>query len=66
MIFPPMRRAKAACATDARVSYAVLTPEGAAKLRAASRSHLRQIRELFGAEFNESVFGLLVEHRRKV
>ncbi len=45
---------RAACATDARVSYAVLTPEGAAKLAAASRSHVDQIRELLGRELSEA------------
>jgi DNA-binding MarR family transcriptional regulator len=36
------------CEADRRVTYAVLTPEGRDKLRAASRSHTRQIRELLG------------------
>jgi DNA-binding MarR family transcriptional regulator len=45
---------RAACATDARVSYAVLTPAGAAKLAAASRTHLDQIRDLLGREFSEA------------
>jgi DNA-binding MarR family transcriptional regulator len=36
------------CDADRRVTYAVLTPEGRDRLRAASRSHTRQIRELLG------------------
>jgi DNA-binding MarR family transcriptional regulator len=38
---------KGACASDARVSYAVLTDEGRAKLDEASVSHIAGIRELF-------------------
>jgi len=37
------------CATDRRVTYAVLTDAGRAKLREADRTHTRQIRELMGA-----------------
>src|SRR3954465_9580607 len=36
------------CESDGRVTYAVLTEEGRDKLRAADRTHTRQIRELFG------------------
>ena len=61
---------KAACATDARVSYAVLTPAGAAKLRAASASHLEQIGSLLGGEFSEDeldcLAGLLARLPRAV
>jgi len=39
--------------SDRRVSYAVLTDAGRAKLRAASKSHTRQIRELLGGPFEE-------------
>jgi DNA-binding MarR family transcriptional regulator len=53
--------AKAACASDARVSYAVLTPVGAARLRAASASHVEQIRALLGAEFSEEELDRLAE-----
>jgi DNA-binding MarR family transcriptional regulator len=49
--------------TDRRVSYAVLTPTGRAKLREASKSHTRQIRELMGAHYDddelEQLAGLL-------
>jgi DNA-binding MarR family transcriptional regulator len=38
---------RAACASDRRVVYAVLTDEGHEKLRAASGSHLAQIDALF-------------------
>jgi DNA-binding MarR family transcriptional regulator len=38
---------KAACETDARVSYAKLTPAGVERLRAASESHFASIREVF-------------------
>jgi DNA-binding MarR family transcriptional regulator len=41
------------CESDRRVSYAVLTKPGRDKLREASKSHTRQIRELFGESFDE-------------
>src|SRR5437660_3636140 len=41
--------AKRSCATDARVSYAVLTDEGLRKITAARDSHNADIDELFGA-----------------
>jgi DNA-binding MarR family transcriptional regulator len=40
---------KRACASDARVSYAVLTDEGLRKVEAARNSHNADIDELFGA-----------------
>jgi DNA-binding MarR family transcriptional regulator len=40
------------CESDRRVSYAVLTKAGRDKLRAATKSHTRQIRELFGERFD--------------
>jgi DNA-binding MarR family transcriptional regulator len=42
---------RAACASDRRVVYAVLTDQGLEKLRDASQSHVRQIDDLFGARF---------------
>jgi len=45
--------ARDVCASDRRVSYAVLTKAGRDKLRDASKSHIRQIRELFGGRFDE-------------
>jgi DNA-binding MarR family transcriptional regulator len=44
---------RAACAGDARVSYAVLTDTGYDKLRRAAPSHLAAIRELFGERFSD-------------
>ena len=45
--------ARAVCPTDRRVTYAVLTEAGRAKLREASKSHTRQIRELLGGALDE-------------
>ena len=42
---------KASCASDARVTYAVLTEPGRAKLESASCSHVAAIEELFGTHF---------------
>lgn len=50
---------KAECASDARVAYAELTPEGRTKLKQASRSHVASIRALFGARFNEGELATL-------
>jgi DNA-binding MarR family transcriptional regulator len=41
--------AKKPCATDARVSYAVLTEEGLRKVREARKTHHADIDELFGS-----------------
>jgi DNA-binding MarR family transcriptional regulator len=41
------------CSADRRVSYAVLTKAGRDKLREASKSHTRQIRELLGAHYDD-------------
>ena len=41
--------AKRSCASDARVSYAVLTEEGVRKVEAARDSHLGDVEELFGS-----------------
>lgn len=55
--------AKATCDSDQRVTYAVLTDEGQAKLAAASRSHLAAVDELFSAALSpgelETLVGLL-------
>jgi DNA-binding MarR family transcriptional regulator len=45
--------AREECSADRRVSYAVLTPAGRTKLREASKSHTRQIRELLGAQYDD-------------
>lgn len=46
--------------SDRRVSYAVLTDAGRAKLREATRSHTRQIRELLGSPYEEHELAQLV------
>jgi DNA-binding MarR family transcriptional regulator len=52
---------KETCPSDARVSYAKLTDEGAAKLRAAAETHLRGIDELFLARYSEPELATLAE-----
>jgi DNA-binding MarR family transcriptional regulator len=52
--------AREECASDRRVSYAVLTQAGRDKLREASKSHTRQIRELLGGPFDEDELEQLV------
>jgi DNA-binding MarR family transcriptional regulator len=42
---------KKACSSDARVSYAALTPAGVAKFEEASTSHRADIEELFSSNF---------------
>jgi DNA-binding MarR family transcriptional regulator len=49
-----------ACSADRRVTYAVLTKAGRDKLREASKSHTRQIRELLGGPFEEDELAQLV------
>jgi DNA-binding MarR family transcriptional regulator len=44
--------AKKACASDARVSYAVLTEDGLRKVEAARDTHLADVEELFGSQFS--------------
>ncbi|MGN6379897.1 MAG: MarR family winged helix-turn-helix transcriptional regulator [Gaiellales bacterium] len=50
---------KASCASDARVTYAVLTEAGRAKLDAATRSHVREIHTLLGGEFSKEELSTL-------
>jgi DNA-binding MarR family transcriptional regulator len=52
--------AREECSSDRRVSYAVLTATGRAKLREASKSHTRQIRELLGALYDDDELAQLV------
>ena len=52
--------AREECSSDRRVSYAVLTKAGRDKLREASKSHTRQIRELLGGSYDEEQLGQLV------
>jgi DNA-binding MarR family transcriptional regulator len=42
---------RAACSTDRRVVYAVITDDGMAKLREAASSHFGQVEDLFGARY---------------
>jgi DNA-binding MarR family transcriptional regulator len=49
------------CASDRRVTYAVLTDAGLAKLRKASKSHVADIRAFFEARFSEEELDQLVE-----
>jgi DNA-binding MarR family transcriptional regulator len=50
---------RAACASDRRVVYAVLTEAGFDKLREASRSHLTQIDSLFRTRLDEDELSAL-------
>jgi DNA-binding MarR family transcriptional regulator len=52
---------KAACAADARVSYAVLTDAGHEKLIEASCSHVRSIRAHFDELYSEQEIQTLIE-----
>ena len=52
--------ARDVCASDRRVSYAVLTEVGRDKLREASKSHTRQIRELLGASYDDDELAQLI------
>ena len=45
---------RAACDSDRRVVYAVLTDEGLDKLREAATSHFAQVEALFGGRYDES------------
>jgi DNA-binding MarR family transcriptional regulator len=46
--------AKDRCASDARVTYAVLTEAGLAKIAEARASHAADVEELFGSRFDEA------------
>ena len=54
---------RAACARDRRVTYAVLTDKGLAKLRDASKTHVADLRAFFEARYSpeelESLASLL-------
>jgi len=52
--------AREECASDRRVTYAVLTDAGRAKLREASKSHTRQIRELLGGSYDDDELAQLI------
>ena len=49
------------CASDRRVTYAVLTDAGLEKLREASKSHVADIRSFFETRFSEEELDQLVE-----
>ena len=50
---------KASCASDRRVTYAVLTEAGQDRLEAASRSHVAAVREIFESRFADDELGKL-------
>jgi len=50
---------KGTCESDARVTYAVLTDEGFAKIAEASETHVGGIREVFESRFNDEELELL-------
>jgi DNA-binding MarR family transcriptional regulator len=52
---------KRSCDSDARVSYAVLTPAGVEKFEAARIAHHRDITELFGSRFTAAEQAQLAE-----
>lgn len=49
------------CSSDARVTYAAITPEGRAALAAAARVHITALVETFGQRFSPSELEALVE-----
>ena len=53
--------AKAACQSDARVTWAVLTEDGLAKFEEARRTHLADVEELFGSRYDASERAHLAE-----
>jgi DNA-binding MarR family transcriptional regulator len=52
---------KGHCASDARVTYAVLTDEGLAKLREAADTHVGGIRDVFESRFSETELDAVAE-----
>jgi DNA-binding MarR family transcriptional regulator len=52
---------KASCSTDARVTYAVITPAGREKLDQAGCGHVAAIRELFEQRYDANELGALAE-----
>ncbi len=52
---------RAACASDRRVTYAVLTDEGLAKLREASTSHVADLRTFFESRYTNQELEQLAE-----
>src|SRR5437867_5188054 len=52
---------KGQCASDARVTYAVLTEKGRERLHAASKSHLAAVRRTLEARFSDEELATLAE-----
>jgi DNA-binding MarR family transcriptional regulator len=52
---------KKTCESDARVTYAALTPVGREKLKRAGRSHVASIKELFGGRYTDEELAALGE-----
>jgi DNA-binding MarR family transcriptional regulator len=52
---------KARCASDARVTYAVLTAQGVEKFERARASHKADVEELFGSRFTAEERATLAE-----
>jgi DNA-binding MarR family transcriptional regulator len=52
---------KGRCESDARVTYAVLTDAGLAKLREASETHVRDIRAVFEQRYSRDELRMLAE-----
>jgi DNA-binding MarR family transcriptional regulator len=52
---------KAQCASDARVTYAVITDAGFEKLREASKTHVAGVYELFESRYSEDELTTLAE-----
>jgi DNA-binding MarR family transcriptional regulator len=52
---------KGSCSDDARVTYAVLTPAGAAKLQEAWSDHVAATERLLGERFDEEELAALTE-----
>jgi DNA-binding MarR family transcriptional regulator len=52
---------KETCSSDARVSYAKITDEGLEKFKAAAKTHLRGIDELFLSRYSGSELATLAE-----
>jgi DNA-binding MarR family transcriptional regulator len=50
---------KKTCTSDARVTYAALTPAGREALKQAGRSHVASIREHFGSRFTDEELATL-------
>lgn len=57
---------KASCASDARVSYAVLTAKGRAVLASASELHTESVRAFFGERYEPEELATLAELLRRL